>query len=105
MRWAKGPGRIFRGAFATSDASRRSKGSNAPTGRLAHILSFWAVVVAATALSAASASAASYPLLETFGSAAQPTFGSAAGLAVDQSSGELLVIDAEADTVSRWNPD
>jgi hypothetical protein len=46
-----------------------------------------------------------HPFLETFGSAAQPGFGNAEGLAVDQSSGDLLVIDSSAGTVSRYNPD
>jgi hypothetical protein len=49
--------------------------------------------------------AAAHPFLETFGSSAQPTFGHAEGLAVDQASGDLLVIDAGAGTVSRWKPD
>lgn len=42
---------------------------------------------------------------ETFASANQPTFGHDEGLAVDQSNGDLLVIDAAAQTLSRWNPD
>jgi hypothetical protein len=46
-----------------------------------------------------------HPFLETFGSASQPSFGNAEGLAVDQSTGDLLVIDSSARTVSRWKPD
>jgi hypothetical protein len=46
-----------------------------------------------------------HPLLETFGSAAQPAFGNAEGMAIDQSSGDVLVIDAGAGTLSRYNPD
>jgi hypothetical protein len=46
-----------------------------------------------------------HPFLETFGSAAQPSFGHAEGLAVDQSNGDLLVIDSEASTLSRFKPD
>jgi hypothetical protein len=41
----------------------------------------------------------------TFGSAGTPTFAGANGLAVDQSSGDLLVIDTEVNTVTRWHPD
>jgi hypothetical protein len=52
-----------------------------------------------------SASTEIHPFLETFGSAAQPNFTNAEGLAVDQSNGDVLVIDAGAHTVSRWNPD
>jgi hypothetical protein len=44
-------------------------------------------------------------LQETFGSAAQPSFGGPNGLAVDSSSGDLLVIDSQAKTVSRYNSD
>ena len=40
-----------------------------------------------------------------FGSAAQPTFTGAAGMAVDQSSGDLLAIDTEAGKLSRYHED
>ena len=43
--------------------------------------------------------------LETFGSANQPSFGEAAGMAVDQSSGDLLVIDLEDQTLHRYHED
>jgi hypothetical protein len=57
-------------------------------------------------LAPASASAAQiYVFLENFGSAAQPTFANPEGLAVDQSTGDLLVIDAGAGTVSRFKSD
>jgi hypothetical protein len=42
---------------------------------------------------------------ETFGSASQPAFTNPEALAVDQSSGDLLVMDAGTGTISRWNPD
>jgi hypothetical protein len=42
--------------------------------------------------------------LEIFGSVAQPSFGKANGLAIDQSSGDLLVIDYAKLTVSRYKP-
>jgi hypothetical protein len=44
-------------------------------------------------------------LLETFGSAAQPNFEEANALAVDRSSGDLLVVDVKTKTLSRYNPD
>lgn len=57
-------------------------------------------------LTTASANAAkTHLLLETFGSAAQPNFGNLNGMAVDPSTGDLLVIDAQTMTVSRFNPD
>ena len=64
------------------------------------------VLVLAAAFNSASAAAKQVRVVEeTFGSAAQPSFDSVAGMAVDYSSGDLLVIDAGADTVSRYNPD
>jgi hypothetical protein len=39
---------------------------------------------------------------ETFGSAAQPSFANDWGMTVDQSSGDLLVIDAGANSISRF---
>lgn len=42
---------------------------------------------------------------EDFGSAEQPSLSGAAALAVDQGSGDLLVVEASAGAVSRWNPD
>ena len=42
---------------------------------------------------------------ETFGSAAQPSFSASNGLAVDQSSGDLLVIESGTNTVSRYHSD
>lgn len=64
------------------------------------------VVLALLALTATPASAKKTHLfLDEFGSAAQPSFSSANSLAVDRSTGDLLVIDAQANTVSRFSPD
>ncbi len=72
----------------------------------------WALVLCVLAsaliglLLASPASAAKVRLFEeTFGSAAQPSFSIAEGLAVDPASGDLLVIDAGTSTLSRFNPD
>jgi hypothetical protein len=46
-----------------------------------------------------------HPFLETFGSAEQPSLLEPEGMAVDQATGDLLVIDREARTVSRYNAD
>lgn len=43
--------------------------------------------------------------LEAFGSTNQPTFGGPNDLAVDPDTGDLLVIDSDDKTISRWNPD
>jgi hypothetical protein len=53
----------------------------------------------------AQASASGYKLKGTFGGAAQPGFGKPIALAVDPASGDLLVVDVEAQTLSRFNPD
>jgi hypothetical protein len=49
--------------------------------------------------------AKTHVFLETFGSVAQPTFGSPDGMAVDQSTGDLLVIDSGNQILSRFHED
>lgn len=46
-----------------------------------------------------------HPFLETFGSANQPSFAGAAGLAIDQSNGDVLVIERGAGAISRYHED
>lgn len=58
----------------------------------------------------AASAALEHPFLETFGAANQPSFTKPEGMAVDQSTGDLLVIDAGNSElgegrISRWNPD
>ena len=58
------------------------------------------------ALAASPAAAKKTHLLEgTFGSAAQQSFSAANALAVDQSTGDLLVIDSQAKTLTRYHAD
>jgi hypothetical protein len=57
-------------------------------------------------VAAAPVGAKTHLLKETFGSAAQPSFGSPRGIAVDQSTGDVLVMDAEGTpSIKRYNPD
>jgi Divergent InlB B-repeat domain len=56
-------------------------------------------------VSAAPALASEYEFEEAFGSAAQPSFGNAAGMAVDPATGDLYVIDLSDQTLHRYNPD
>ncbi|HEX4436008.1 MAG TPA: hypothetical protein VH061_04360 [Solirubrobacteraceae bacterium] len=49
--------------------------------------------------------AAKHPALGVFGSASQPTFAAAQALAVDQNTGDVLVVDSAAGTVSRFHAD
>lgn len=45
-----------------------------------------------------------HPFKELFGAAAQPSFTNAEAVAVDQSSGDVLVVDVGAQTLSRFKP-
>ena len=86
-------------ASSVGTTRRQASGLRFPAGVLIAIL-------ALLGLMASSASAVkTHVFKEAFGSAAQPSFGGDTGLAIDQSSGALLVIDSQADTVSRFNPD
>jgi hypothetical protein len=49
--------------------------------------------------------AISHPLIGTFGSAGTPSFTEAEGMAVDQATGDVLVIDRATKTLSRWHAD
>lgn len=58
------------------------------------------------ALGCASASAAqTHVFIETFGSAAEPTFSGASSAVVDQASGDILVIESASDRISRYHSD
>jgi hypothetical protein len=85
-----------------------AKASSAATtsGRgMGLLLALLAAAILGLLLAAPASAAKKHVFLETFGSAAQPSFGNDAGLAVDQSTGNLLVIDSSNGTVSRYNPD
>jgi hypothetical protein len=88
-----------------------SAGSSSALGALASPRAFvalLALVLGALLLTPALASAALQHVPRgVFGSAAQPTFGEfgAAPIAVDQSTGDVLVVDTEAGTLSRFHED
>jgi hypothetical protein len=87
-----------------SDAKASSAATTSGRGRnllLALLAASALVLIAAAPASAAK----NHVFLETFGSAAKPSFGNDEGLAIDQSNGNLLVIDSSNGTVSRWAPD
>ena len=71
------------------------------------LLGALAVIATVMAFAAAPASATKiHPFAETFGSAAQPSFGWARGIAVDPSSGDVLVMDAGGTpSIKRYNAD
>jgi hypothetical protein len=108
MRQGKSLGPVVRGALAGRGASRGSDGSGAPSleRRLALFLAF-AVIAALMALSPVFAGASTHhPFLETFGSAAQPSFSSPSGIAIYQATGDVYVMDAGSPpSIKRYNPD
>jgi hypothetical protein len=83
-------------ASSAATTSGRGKGT---------LLAFLATAVLGLLLAAPASATEEHAFLEAFGSAAQPSFGNDTGLAIDQSSGSLLVMDASNGTVSRYNPD
>ena len=103
QRQATGLGRIFRGANATRGSSPDATGTRASSARRLAL----PLCVLALALAAIPASASQIHLFkETFGSAAQPTFETPRGIAVDQSTGDVLVMDAGTpDSIKRFNAD
>jgi hypothetical protein len=64
-----------------------------------------AAAVAICLASAPPALANGYEHVGEFGSVAEPTFGNPLVLAVDQANGDLLVVDSQDLTISRWHAD
>ena len=106
QRQATGLGRFFRGANATRGSSPDATGTRTSSARrvalpLCAIAGALALVLAAIP---ASGSTTRF-LQETFGSSAQPSFPADRGIAVDQSTNEVYVLDATEDTLYRFNSD
>jgi hypothetical protein len=101
--------RIVRGAFATRAASSDAEGSSAPSHAPARTrrvrLAFAASALALLLIPGVVDAFSGHPPIGIFGPAAQPSFGKAAGLSVDQSNGDVLVIDREQLTVSHYHED
>jgi WD40 repeat protein len=107
QRQAPGLGRIFRGALATGGALSSAKGSGAPAARRLVIpVSVFAAILALMAIAIPASATKTHLFKETFGSAAQPTFTTPRGMAIDQGTGEVLVIEAGSPpSIKRYNPD
>ena len=89
-----------------SQAKASSPASTSSIGRRRALLTgLFALALLAMLIPGSAEAAKTRLFLEPFGSAAEPTFSSAASLAVDQSNGDLLVLDTSAATVRRFNPD
>ncbi|HEU4906971.1 MAG TPA: hypothetical protein VFT19_12770 [Solirubrobacterales bacterium] len=90
-------------AKAPTAGSTKRLGTKSRPALLACVL---AAAVAVLALVVGSASGATTRfLVEVFGSSAQPTFPGDRGMAVDQASGELYVLESSADEIRRYNSD
>jgi hypothetical protein len=88
-------------------AKASTAGSTQQLERTALSAGVLVAILAVLALLAGTASALKTHLpKETFGSVAQPSFGDPRGIAVDQSSGDLLVMDSGGTpSIKRFNPD
>jgi hypothetical protein len=100
-------GRFFRGAFASRGAALASKGSGAPAvKRLVIPVGVFAALIALLVFAIPASATKLHPFKEVFGSSAQPSFGNARGMAIDQSTGDVLVMDAGGTpSIKRYNPD
>ena len=107
QRQATGLGRVFRGVIADRGGASESKGPGASSlSRLGIPVGVFVAVLAIMALVAMPAGAAKTHLFkEVFGSAAQPSFSSVRGIAIDQSSGNVLVMEGASGTIKRYAPD
>ncbi len=91
-------------AKASSAGSVSAGASARDLPSLLALISAFALILT-LALSGQASASEVYKFKETFGSAAHPTFASPMALAVDQSSGDLLVMDVGSDNISRFKPD
>jgi hypothetical protein len=83
---------------------QQAQGAESQQVKRAAIFTF--LLSAFLGLAAAPASATKTHLFaETFGSVEQPTFENTNSLAIDRATGDLLVLDTKAKTVSRFHPD
>jgi len=97
QRQATGLGRVFRGADATRGVSSDANGSSASAPaarRLVLPVSVFAALVALMVVAIPASATKTHLFKETFGSAAQPSFSLARSVAVNQSTGDVLVMDA-----------
>jgi hypothetical protein len=104
-------GDFLRGALATRAFSLRVEGGGAPAAargsrRPLGLLLAPVVALAFLAMSVPTADAATQrPFKEVFGSAANPTFENSSLIAVDRSTGDVLVGDRSAQTIRRFKSD
>jgi hypothetical protein len=93
-----------------SDSKASSAGSVSGNTSVRHLWALLGLISAfalvfTVALSGQASASQVYKFKEAFGSAANPTFAQATGLAIDQSSDDLLIMDKGNGTISRFKPD
>ena len=86
-----------------SRAARTASTENGGTRRAARLALLSLLALLALVFVPSAFAASQRPFKETFGSAAQPSFGRIPAIAVEQGSGDVLVADSEAGTVSRFH--
>lgn len=101
--------RRARASFADTDRSHTDgpyRPFRGPSEAAVLVCAAIAALFALLAIAAPGASAAAPPHIrkETFGGLTPPTLAEPTGMAVDQSNGDLYVIEHEAGAVSRWKP-
>jgi hypothetical protein len=94
-------------AESSEGGSVAGRGGHESTGgQIAFLLGIASAISALLVLAAPASATKVHLFAETFGSAAQPAFGNAQGLAIDQSTGDILVMDAGSPpSFKRYNPD
>ncbi len=105
QRQATGLGRFFRGANATRGSSPDATGSGARSARRVVLpVGAFAAILALLVFVGSAAATKTHIFKEAFGPSAQPTFTTPRGMAIDQGSGEVYVIDAGSPpAVKRYN--
>jgi hypothetical protein len=94
LRQASGLGRILRGAFATRGDALAAKGSGASAAGHRLPLAFLLVLVVAMALAPQASAITTHVREDDFGPANQPVFTTPQSVAVDQSAGDVIVMEA-----------
>src|SRR5258708_6340323 len=82
----------------------RDMGSSMGAGK-ANLWVFLCALVGVLLLAAPASATQTHVFEETFGPVAQPTVDRPASIAVDQSSGDVLVIEAGANRIARYHAD
>ncbi len=98
------PATVLCRAGATRTRPRVANGSSARAARLAGLLVIGLLALLMVVPAFASATVPAHQFKEVFGSLAQPELNKPAGMATDPATGDVYVIDLEAQTLHRYKP-